>query len=233
MKNQYFGDINDYLKYGLLRLITQNSGIRIGICWMLTPNDRRNDGSRITYLSKPKTWRHFDPELYDFLRYCVIDRSVRSIAEIENPKLLPGCLFHSAMLLDDAKSRCQYFEDLKYWMRTCDLLFFDVDNGMEVKSKPYGREGSSKYLYWHEACELYKLGYSLLIFQFHKRMKYPNLVKSLNRQFETNIGVKPLYYRTKHVTLILVSQSRHRTLFEKVNKAVNASWQGQIHIING
>ena len=34
MKDQYFGDINDYRKYGLLRPIIASSG------WMLTPDDR-------------------------------------------------------------------------------------------------------------------------------------------------------------------------------------------------
>ena len=42
MKNQYFGDINDYRKYGLLRLIAKKTGLKIGICWMLTPDDGLN-----------------------------------------------------------------------------------------------------------------------------------------------------------------------------------------------
>ena len=43
MKNQYVGDIGDYGKYGLLRFLS-NHGIRIGINWYLTENDRSNDG---------------------------------------------------------------------------------------------------------------------------------------------------------------------------------------------
>jgi len=39
MKNQYFGDINDYRKYGLLRLLTDGGDIRTAVCWMLTPGD--------------------------------------------------------------------------------------------------------------------------------------------------------------------------------------------------
>jgi len=39
MKNQYFGDINDYRKYGLLRCFAE-AGLNIGVCWMLTPETR-------------------------------------------------------------------------------------------------------------------------------------------------------------------------------------------------
>jgi hypothetical protein len=40
MKDQYFGDINDYRKYGLLRILSGmrcsgQSNISAAICWML------------------------------------------------------------------------------------------------------------------------------------------------------------------------------------------------------
>ena len=40
MKHQYFGDANDYVKYGLLRCFAE-PGFRVGICWMLTPEDQK------------------------------------------------------------------------------------------------------------------------------------------------------------------------------------------------
>ena len=39
MKNQYFGDINDYRKYGLLRILTNGGEIKTAVCWMLTTDD--------------------------------------------------------------------------------------------------------------------------------------------------------------------------------------------------
>jgi hypothetical protein len=44
MKNQYFGDINDYRKYGLLRILSDEGSMRTGVCWMLT----RDDGGPLT-----------------------------------------------------------------------------------------------------------------------------------------------------------------------------------------
>ena len=66
MKNQYFGDVNDYSKYGLLRCFA-DSGLNIGVCWMLTPDDSRSDGRKIRYLSDPEKWKGFDPTLFDYL----------------------------------------------------------------------------------------------------------------------------------------------------------------------
>jgi hypothetical protein len=55
MKNQYFGDINDYRKYGLLRLLSGRGQIRTAVCWMLTADNGSSDGSRIDYLRSPLT----------------------------------------------------------------------------------------------------------------------------------------------------------------------------------
>ena len=43
MKNQYFGDVGDYEKYGLLRFIAKRS-VTIAVNWYLTPDDQSNDG---------------------------------------------------------------------------------------------------------------------------------------------------------------------------------------------
>ena len=53
MKNQYLGDENDYLKYGLLRVISRESKLSIGVCWMLTADDDRPDGGK-NPLRRPK-----------------------------------------------------------------------------------------------------------------------------------------------------------------------------------
>ena len=56
MKNQYFGDINDYKKYSLLRLLGGQGQIKTAICWVLTEDDNRTDGSKIKYLEQPDKW---------------------------------------------------------------------------------------------------------------------------------------------------------------------------------
>jgi hypothetical protein len=65
LKDQYFGDVNDFRKYGLLRALGVSEDLRLGVCWMLTEGDNRTDGNVLGYLSKPREFRHRDPELFD------------------------------------------------------------------------------------------------------------------------------------------------------------------------
>ena len=53
MKNQYFGDVNDFRKYGLLRTLQRASGLAVGVCWFLTIDDHAGDGERRNYLTNP------------------------------------------------------------------------------------------------------------------------------------------------------------------------------------
>jgi hypothetical protein len=39
VKAQYFGDVNDYRKFSLLRPLAAAGRFRIGVCWMMTEPD--------------------------------------------------------------------------------------------------------------------------------------------------------------------------------------------------
>lgn len=64
MKNQYFGDIYDFRKYGLLNVIVKVTGQRIGVCWMLTEDDGSRDGQKRNYLSKHHEFEKYNPALF-------------------------------------------------------------------------------------------------------------------------------------------------------------------------
>lgn len=229
MKNQYFCDISDYSKYCLLRLITKHTHLNVGVCWMLTKDDGKGNNKRKQYLSQPECWQHYDPKLYEFLKDCHCHR--HDITKIDKT-ILPACKFHSPSdeLEDNAGARQQYFNEFKRLAQSCDLLFFDPDNGMEVPSTRYGRQGSSKFLYWCEARQLYKLGYSLLIFQHHGRVKHEDLISRLRRDSLAYIGNTPSFYRTKYATFLLIAQSAHREKFKELNKTIEANWQRFIEV---
>jgi len=89
MKNQYFGDIHDYRKYGLIRILSDKGSIRTGICWMLTPNDTRTDGKFKDYLAKPEKYKKYDSDLYDFLGQC-IKAGNRNVYEVGNSNKFSG-----------------------------------------------------------------------------------------------------------------------------------------------
>ena len=144
MKHQYFGDVNDYMKYGILRCLSQ-AGFRIGVCWMLTPDDKRPDGRRVNYLSQPQNWKHHDADLFGHLSQALSIPNGRHLHHIETNGRIPSARFFGKVVPKSRTNRLQWVEDALTELNGSDLLFFDPDNGIEVPTIPMGRKGSSKY----------------------------------------------------------------------------------------
>src|SRR5712691_2688879 len=128
MKNQYFGDINDYRKYGLLRVLANHSRLAAGICWLLTEDDRHGDGELRAYLSRPSRWRHYDPELFDNLQRLVTSDVRRDVRLTREWALIPNATYFETLVRDNLASRDAYFDAVWDALRSCDLIFFDPDN---------------------------------------------------------------------------------------------------------
>lgn len=164
MKDQYVGDINDYCKYGLLRALTSPEPSQLNVCWMLTAPDGRGDGGKIAYLQGPQIFRPFDPPLFDALGRLVM-RGERSVRGVEASGVLPNARFFPPILSDDPGERSLYFDSFRRTLRDDDVVFFDPDNGLEVRSVPRGRRGSAKYLYWDELGTAIGASRALCIYQ--------------------------------------------------------------------
>ena len=100
MKDQYFGDIKDYRKYGLIRILQAETGLEVLITWMLTPDDGRRDGELRAYLDQPDQWQRFDPELHKRLQALLQVNSAPRVALIERSHLLGGAQYCSEAVPD-------------------------------------------------------------------------------------------------------------------------------------
>jgi hypothetical protein len=98
MKVQYFGDVNDYREYALLRLLAKSGGFKIGACWMLTPADQRRDGGQRSYIQLPAEWRTFDPSLFDLLATVTPKPELTDLQRIESEGLIPGAIFFNEIV---------------------------------------------------------------------------------------------------------------------------------------
>jgi hypothetical protein len=150
MKNQYFGDVNDYRKYGLIRSLTDHGTLSSLICWMLTEDNDRPDGGKVDYLLKPDSWRGYDEELFDVIREAVVVDGNRNVRVAKGKDIITGADYFSDLLEDNRSDRGKYFASCLKKGIGKELYFFDPDNGMEVNSVPIGRKDSSKYLYWQD-----------------------------------------------------------------------------------
>lgn len=229
MKNQYFGDINDFKKYGLLRCISDASNLAISVAWMLTPDDKSTDGKFTSYLSAPQKWRQHDPELFDSLASTMSDGTKRHVGLAQKTNLIPSARYFDRTVPDSASQRNSWFEELVNFVEPSDLVFLDPDNGIEVKSRPYGKPKSSKYLYWRELEALWGKGKSILVYQHFIREKRPVFIqRMLTALHERTPGSLVSAFSTANVVFLLALQPPHHSHDKPIQRAVAESWAGSI-----
>jgi hypothetical protein len=229
MKNQYFGDINDYRKYGLLRCLAEGLGVSIGVCWMLTEDDDGTDGSLRAYLQDEARWQRYDPVLYRRLLKLRDPGVRRSVASARRWGLIPWAGYYSRFLNDDAEQRAAYFARASALLAGCPLLFFDPDNGLEVKSVRLGRRGSCKYLYWDEVESAFATGHSLLIYQhFPREERDPFIARKAQELSQRLQGSLVHVYRTQRVVFLLALHPEHARGIATANRLVESRWGEEI-----
>jgi hypothetical protein len=223
MKNQYCGDINDYRKYGLLRVFAKSLPFRIGVCWMLTPPDGRTDGSRRDYLSRPDRFRAPDPPLFDQLR------QINSVADVERARLIPNAIYWSDTVPRSTTEREEWLDNMCHSFTRADIVFFDPDNGLEVKSQPWRDIASPKHLYWREVSRVWACGQSIIIYQHFPRQRRAEFIARMKRELGRATGGASVFALcTSHVVFLLAAQRRHRTRFARIGRQVERNWPGEI-----
>jgi hypothetical protein len=231
MKNQYFADINDYRKYGILRSITGNGEMMSAICWMLTDDDKTTDGKFVDYISNPKRFRDYDPTLFDSLALCLENKANRSVYWAEENNIIPKSVYFPELLLDKKGKRWEYFSKFKSVAAKSDILFFDPDNGIEVKSVPIGRKNCNKYIYWLEIIDAYASGKSLLIYQHFIREKRGAFIQKLVNRFSENLPITEMYsLRTANVVFFLIPQHYHNDYLAEKCSEISRKWYSQIQV---
>jgi hypothetical protein len=185
LKNQYVGDVNDFCKYQLLRAMRRVFD-SILIAWMLTAPDGRKDGGRVRYL-EDRALRQLDPELFDALSG-IVENGNRSVGAIEESRILGDCRFLSKVMPVDPMGRREYFEGLMQHATPRSLIFFDPDNGLEVRSVPKHRQGSERYLFWDELALVREAGASAVVYQHFPRVQRPRYLEARLTQLQTAVG---------------------------------------------
>lgn len=220
MKDQYYGDINDYWTYGLLRVLQARMGWSIGICWMRSAPDGRNDGNKISYLSQPERYQAHDPALFQALSQSV-QQGRRALSEFEQSGLLPASQYFGAPVPLDRAARAEYWQQAQAQLSDCDLVFFDPDNGLAIASVARGARQSDKYLWLDEAEPFFTQGQRLLLFQhFPRTQREPYLAmraQQLRAALQANDGsntVEILSFSHAHVSFLLVIKSTERDLLK-------------------
>jgi hypothetical protein len=227
VKNQYFGDVNDLVKYGLLRSLVDGNRIRGVVCWMLTLDDERTDGQDVAYLQQPKRYRALDPVLFDALQRAVL-AGQRDVAVAHESELVPGAVYFDEILYDSNGERTAYFDRLWRVAAQRELVFFDPDNGFEVASVGRGSRGSSRYVFLDEIADAYSYGHSVLVYQHFPRVRRSEFIEIVRARVLDRLGVAPLMLRTPRVLFVLIPQDRDREILAERVEGAAARWTPHI-----
>ncbi len=192
---------------------------------MLTDQDGRTDGKLLSYLGQPSKYRQYDPELFEWLKQVVEVERDRRTARIETSDLFRSVSFQSSVLADDKTGRNKYFLECSARFTGCDLVFFDPDNGLEIKSARIGRKGSRKYLFWDEASDAFGAGASILIYQHFARKERETYARQLSDELRERTRAASVFtFQTPHVLFLLASQERHSNHFHARLAAIQSEW---------
>lgn len=228
MKNQYFGDVNDYRKYSLLRHLSASGFKRIVVAWMLTEDDGGPDGRFRTYLNGRSRLRLLDPQLHSALGRILQGAPQPAVTLLDGSRILPGSSFYSMMVPDQRDGRAVWRRGLLDAVTDADLVFVDPDNGIEIKAKPIGRKGSSKYVAWDELTAVWQTGCSLLVYQHFRRQERVAFARRLTGELGERVGATHVEaFRTPHVLFLLAAQERHLQSFRTAS-STSPEWVGQI-----
>lgn len=229
MKNQYFGDIQDYRKFGLLRCLQQTGSLKLLVAWMLTPDDGGSDGRKLDYLKDPARWRRYDPELFDWLASTIRTGQPRSVGLIEESGLIPGAHFLQDPVPVGAAPRKVWLITLVAAAASADVVFLDPDVGLQVASHGTGSRHSPRYVYWEDVEQLWSAGKSLLIYQHFPRRPRDLFLRGICQDLaERSPGGRVTWFRTPDTVFLLASQRLHQAALDSGVRQVALAWEKQI-----
>jgi hypothetical protein len=112
-----------------------------------------------------------------------------------------------------------------------EIVFFDPDNGLEVKSKAWKVTASPKHLYWQELSQVWACGQSVIIYQHFPREQRDKYISRMKRKLEKETGCSTSFaLRTSHVVFLIAPQECHRKRLTCACHRVGKKWQGEISL---
>ena len=240
MQNRYTGDIGDYGKLGLLRVL-QNEGLNIGVNWYLVPNETHNgDGRHIQYLTN-ETVGQCDMTLWMELNR-IVSSGERAVLALQKDSILKA-VFYSEPLDYTGESRTGRDEKRKTWhnaalnlLRGTDIVFVDPDNGVLVPSAK-GTRRENKFVRTEELEAYYRGGSSVIYYQHKARRpdafyseQHAHILRQLNVDESNGMALK--FRTTSQRYYFFVMQPRHmETINGAVRRMLASEWGNHFSIL--
>jgi len=226
MQNRYAGDVGDFGKLGLLRILA-HSGLKLGINWYLSEDeDHNNDGKHIAYLTNTM-YDTCDPELRGKLGYMVYGNQ-RSVRAIEELNLIPRCVYFKQVVPNNVKDRFAWHQQALLQLRKTDMIFLDPDNGLEVKSLSPAKH--FKYVFRSEIEDYYNAGHSIVFYNHRSHepdaiyfSRFKDLLSIYSLSNAEMLGLR--FSRGTTRDYIILSQPEHSHMIKTgIQELLNSPW---------
>jgi hypothetical protein len=171
MKNQYFGDVRDLFKFGLIEKIIKGLKLPQKFTYipMLTPNDDSYDGNLRNFSKNDVGWDNEPLRVFlnQFHTMLIVKRDFREIANYYKRFGIETCIYNGNVYFEKSK-RFEYFENIPQDLLENSLIFIDPDIGLEIK------KSTEKHILLSEISSIYKRmnnDSAIMVFQFFPRVK--------------------------------------------------------------
>lgn len=240
MQNRYVGDVGDFGKYGLLRVLMGACG-RLGIVWYLVPDENHtNDGRHIDYLNKPE-FEACDPALFASLKE-IINLGRRHTRAVEQSGIFPPeTVYYSQSLSFDGRTNRQWQRE--DWLRGamqavsgCDIIFCDPDNGLQPPTVEKQDRRAAKYIFYDEAEAFLSSADTLVIYHHLSRqgthlMQIHRRVEALRKLAGPERQVLTLRFRpySPRAYFILTNQ---QAMIEQIKTFAKSNWKQYFQLVD-
>lgn len=209
MKDQYFGDQTDYIKYGILQFFAARRNPPLAVHWNRTLDDGSNDGRRTKYLSRPEAWRFYNPGLFDRIS-AELAVGCRDLNSVRKHDFLPDAELCFDEWTSVPSERLKSIEALLQRLREPSLIFMDPDNGLNAPMVRPGSPQSRKYVFLDELARVWEEGHSVALYQHFPRVTRTPYILTQLRRLEARLGRCAMgVISTSHVAFILCFKDEH------------------------
>jgi hypothetical protein len=192
MRDQYAGDISDYIKFSFLRTIVPISAV-LGVAWYyVRGHDGRPDGQHTEYCSEDQ-WKKLDENLY--FELCGLP--VRSVRSLEQLAIWDTKTLFHRVPLQASCDRKIWTDEMCDTLSKSDFVFIDPDNGVSFENRV-----GEKHASFREISALANGGRPLVFIRFPHRM-----AKHLDQLSELHSVLKD-YNPATLQTCVLVPNSK-------------------------
>ncbi len=204
MKNQYFGDVNDFLKYDLVLTLVEKLDNTKAFTFipMLTPNDDSGDGGLIKYDGGRRR------DLERFLKRCIRDmyRNILNLRFFMASQDIEYRPYRDAEYFRH-EDREEYFDSIDPEMLKGSVVLIDPDNGLEVKSMR--KRNGHKYLRYGELRRIYD-GIDddslVLVYQHIPRVKREKYFSAIAKRIRDATGAYPLCLSDNRIVFFILAK---------------------------